>query len=102
MPATRLGTVWKDWRERRALAARRRRTSPATSFSAISGFRDSRPRTSLAGSASRVPSVIDSAEAERRSPSSIASSPKISPGPSVASVIARPSECSRVTRKLPS
>ena len=40
MPATRLGTVWKDWRERRMLAARRRRTRPATSFSAISGLRD--------------------------------------------------------------
>ena len=39
--------------------------------------------------------------AERWSPSSIASSPKISPGPRVARVIARPSECSRVTRKLP-
>ena len=59
-------------------------------------------RTSPAGSASSSPSLSASTLAERTSPSSIASSPKISPGPSVARVIARPSECSRVTRKLPS
>ena len=36
-PATRLGTVWKDWREIRSLAVRRRRTSAATSFTVMSG-----------------------------------------------------------------
>ena len=46
-------------------------------------------------------SLSASTLAERTSPSSIASSPTSSPAPSVASAIARPSECSRVTRTSP-
>jgi hypothetical protein len=56
---------------------------------------------SLAGSASSSVSSVASTLADRDSPSSIASSPKIAPGPRFASVIARPSGCSRVTRQLP-
>ena len=39
--------------------------------------------------------------AERRSSSNIASSPKMSPGPKWASVIVRPSACSRIARQWP-
>ena len=51
-PATRLGTVWKDWREIRSFASRRRRVSATTSFSAISGCSRISARMSVAGSAS--------------------------------------------------
>jgi hypothetical protein len=44
---------------------------------------------------------IASTVAERRSSSNIASSPKISPGPKVASVMERPSLCSRTARARP-
>ena len=56
---------------------------------------------SVAGRASSSVFSAASTLAERRSPSSIASSPKIAPGPRVASVITRPSECWRITRQLP-
>jgi hypothetical protein len=100
-PATRLGTVWNDCRVIRSFAARRRRVRATTSFSPISGCWRMRPRTSFAGSASSSESSVVSTLADRVSPSNIASSPKIAPGPSVASVIARPSGCSRVTRQAP-
>ena len=51
--------------------------------------------------APRSAEVSASTLAERTPPSIIASSPTSSPGPSVASAIARPSECSRVTRTSP-
>jgi hypothetical protein len=46
-------------------------------------------------------SSIVSTVADRTSPPNIASSPKISPGPTLVSVIARPSECSRMMRARP-
>jgi hypothetical protein len=71
------------------------------SFFAIPGCEPIRVRMSVAGSASSSVSSAVSTLAERPSPSNIASSPKIAPGPSVARVITRPSECWRVTRQLP-
>ena len=44
--ATRLWTVWKDWRARRSLVSRRRRPSATTSLTAISGCSRSRRRMS--------------------------------------------------------
>jgi len=100
-PATRLGTVWNDWRLIRSFVSRSRWASFTTSFVVMSALRSSRPRMSAADRASRSTSVSASTLAERTPPSSIASSPTSSPGPSVASAIARPSECSRVTRTSP-
>jgi hypothetical protein len=71
------------------------------SFVAISPCSAITRRMSLAGSASSSLSESVSTLAERVPPSSIASSPKMSPVASVASAIARPSGCSRVTRRSP-
>ena len=51
------------------------------------------PRIAIASVSSTASTV-----AERRSSSNIASSPKMSPASEVASVIERPSECSRTAR----
>ena len=56
----------------------------------------SAPRIAIASTSS-----IASTVAERRSSSNIASSPKMSPGPKCASVIERPSPCSRTARAWP-
>jgi hypothetical protein len=58
--------------------------------------RMSAPRIAMARTSSRVSTV-----AERRSSSNMASSPKMSPGPNCASVIVRPSGCSRIARACP-
>jgi hypothetical protein len=99
--ATRLWTVWKLWRASRSLAARRRRPSAITSLTAISGCRLSSARMSTPGMPSTSSASTASTVAERRSSSNIASSPKKSPGPNVASVICRPSACSRTARAWP-
>jgi hypothetical protein len=83
------------------LAARSRRPSAIDSWTAMSGC----SRISRRMSGPRIPatsrSSIASTVADRRSSSNIASSPKMSPGPNVASVIWRPSGCSRSARAWP-
>ena len=63
---------------------------------AFSSRRMSAPRIAIA-----TVSSIASTVADRSSESNIASSPKISPGPNVASAIERPSTCSRIARARP-
>ena len=75
----------------RSFASRSRRVSATTSFSAISGCSRISVRMSPRRQREQL-GVLGGLDARRaRSPSSIASSPKIAPGPRVASVIARPS-----------
>ena len=78
--ATRLWTVWKDWRARRSLATRRRRPSEMTSFGAMSGCSRIRRRMSAPRMPTTSVSSTTSTVAERFSSSNIASSPKMSPG----------------------
>ena len=99
--ATRLCTVWNDCRASRSLVSRSRRPSAVISLTAISGCSRSSRRMSAPRIAIASVSSIVSMVAERRSSSNIASSPKMSPGPKCASVIERPSECSRMARAWP-
>ena len=97
--ATRLWTVWNDWL-REPLVGRPQ--PPAERDHELDRdvgvLAHQAPHVGAEDARAARASSIASTVAERRSSSNIASSPKMSPGPKIASVIWRPSACSRIAR----